>query len=124
MAEHLSAVSLYRICIVYVSNSIHFLCPVPKDISGSAFPLNLSKHLVVESLKDENFTFVVPLYQPLIQPQWASLYRASATHGHSITASQTFARSPMPRRMAKYILWNHRDSHNAPFPQIREEKHH
>ncbi|KAH7982269.1 hypothetical protein HPB52_003558 [Rhipicephalus sanguineus] len=56
MAKRKSPVSLYRLCVVYVSDTIHSLCPADEDIFASAFPLHVSKDLVVQSLKQQNFT--------------------------------------------------------------------
>ncbi|KAH7982270.1 hypothetical protein HPB52_003559 [Rhipicephalus sanguineus] len=56
MAKRKSPVSLYRLCVVYVSDTIDSLCPADEDIFASAFPLHVSKDLVVQSLKQQNFT--------------------------------------------------------------------
>ncbi|KAL3190338.1 hypothetical protein MRX96_019409 [Rhipicephalus microplus] len=61
MVEHMSLVSLYRLCVVYVSTNIHSLCPAHEDMFASALPLNVSKDLVAQSLKHENFASLYDL---------------------------------------------------------------
>ncbi|KAH7961909.1 hypothetical protein HPB52_013270 [Rhipicephalus sanguineus] len=61
MAKRMSIVSLYRVCVAYVSNTIHSLCPLHEDIFASTLPLHVSKDLVVQSFKQQNFT---SLYHP------------------------------------------------------------
>ncbi|KAL3226818.1 hypothetical protein MRX96_024645 [Rhipicephalus microplus] len=56
MANRKSPASLYCLCVVYVSENIHSFCAVNEDIFASAFPLGVSKDLVVQSLKQQNFT--------------------------------------------------------------------
>ncbi|KAL3180079.1 hypothetical protein MRX96_037464 [Rhipicephalus microplus] len=56
MANRKSPASLYRLCVIYVSDNIHSLCPANEDIFASAFPLGVSKDLVVQALKQQNFT--------------------------------------------------------------------
>ncbi|KAL3250201.1 hypothetical protein MRX96_055591 [Rhipicephalus microplus] len=55
MAEHKYPVSLYRLCVVYVSGNIHTLCSARGDIFGSALPLNVCEDLVRQSWKEQNF---------------------------------------------------------------------
>ncbi|KAH8030811.1 hypothetical protein HPB51_011855 [Rhipicephalus microplus] len=56
MANCKSPAFLCRLCVVYVSENVHSLCPANEDIFASACPLGVSKDLVVQSLKQQNFT--------------------------------------------------------------------
>ncbi|KAL3197429.1 hypothetical protein MRX96_044899 [Rhipicephalus microplus] len=56
MAEGQFLVSLDRHCFVYVSGNVHSLGPAQHDIFANALPLNVSKDLEVQLLKQQSFT--------------------------------------------------------------------
>ncbi|KAH8020030.1 hypothetical protein HPB51_023905 [Rhipicephalus microplus] len=68
MAEHKYPVSLYRLCVVYVSGYIHTLCPAHGDIFGSALPLNVCEDLVRQSWKQQNFASLYHLLKHRSSP--------------------------------------------------------
>ncbi|KAH8018567.1 hypothetical protein MRX96_018987 [Rhipicephalus microplus] len=69
MSEHKFPASLYRLCIVYVSGNIDTLCPAHEDKFGSAFPLNVSKDLVGQSLKQQNLASLYHLLKHCLSPK-------------------------------------------------------
>ncbi|KAH7951514.1 hypothetical protein HPB52_010261 [Rhipicephalus sanguineus] len=56
MAKRKFPVSLYRLRVVSVSDTIHSLWPAHEDIFANAFPLHVSKDLVVQSFKQQIYT--------------------------------------------------------------------
>ncbi|KAL3245751.1 hypothetical protein MRX96_058277 [Rhipicephalus microplus] len=68
MAERKSPVSLYRLCVVYVSGNIDTFCPAHEDIFASAFPLNVSNDLVWQSWKQRNFISLYHLLKHRLSP--------------------------------------------------------
>ncbi|KAH8018473.1 hypothetical protein HPB51_007662 [Rhipicephalus microplus] len=66
MANRKFPASLYRLCVVYVAENVHSLCPANEETFARAFPLGVSKDLVVQSLKQQNFTSLYHLIKHLL----------------------------------------------------------
>ncbi|KAL3180082.1 hypothetical protein MRX96_037466 [Rhipicephalus microplus] len=66
MANRKFPASLYRLCVVYVAENVHSLCPANEETFASAFPLGVSKDLVVQFLKQQNFTSLYHLIKHLL----------------------------------------------------------
>ncbi|KAL3256541.1 hypothetical protein MRX96_046600 [Rhipicephalus microplus] len=70
---------LYRLCVFFIYNNIESLLLAHEDTFASAFPLNVSKELAEQSLKQHNFTSWCDLLQYRLSHKWLRYFKCRLT---------------------------------------------